>query len=137
MSCSLNSDPIQLNEQQRQKLQEFIQNGDTEGGWKYLAGLGDRYADDASAIIGSEGEGIHLWMKNAVEHIWKETVGQAAYDTKFSDVAAQHFKQYVTLIENGDGNLPNTQQIENSYKDALEENGLSYAEETVQLNLVN
>ena len=125
MSCSLNSDPIQLNEQQRQKLQEFIQNGDTEGGWKYLAGLGDRYADDASAIIGSEGEGIHLWMKNAVEHIWKETVGQAAYDTKFSDVAAQHFKQYVTLIENGDGNLPNTQQIENSYKDALEENGLS------------
>ena len=44
---------VVLTQAQIQTLRGYVRRGDTYGGWRYLAGRGDRYADNAAAIIGS------------------------------------------------------------------------------------
>ena len=117
---------VVLTQAQIQTLRGYVRRGDTYGGWRYLAGLGDRYADNAAAIIGSSEDlnGLNLWMKKAVEHLWDDTAGREARLEKFDRVALQHFSQYIELINGNHGRLPNTDEIEGSYYRAVTENGI-------------
>ncbi|HEZ4452644.1 TPA: hypothetical protein WIJ83_001786, partial [Neisseria meningitidis] len=48
----MNEGEVVLTPEQIQTLRGYAFRGDTYGGWRYLANLGDRYADDAAAIVG-------------------------------------------------------------------------------------
>lgn len=107
-------------------MRGYINRKDTYGGWRYLANSGDRYADNAAGIVGKANlDGFDLWMKKAVENLWDDTVGQEVRLEKFDDVALQHFKQYVDLIDDKNGRLPNTSEIKKSYYKAVTINGVS------------
>lgn len=118
---------IKLTPSQINDLRGYVSRGDTYGGWKYLDNLGDRYADNAAGIIGSDDSlnGLDLWMKKSVENLWDLTVGREVRLQQFDKVASQHFKQYVETIVDNHGYLPSTAQIEKSYHKAVTENGVS------------
>ncbi|RQK16677.1 iron-regulated protein FrpC, partial [Neisseria meningitidis] len=123
----MNEGEVVLTPEQIQTLYGYAFRGDTYGGWRYLANLGDRYADDAAAIVGKDTNlnGLNLWMKKGVENLWDDTVGKKTRLEKFDRVALQHFSQYVDLINENNGRLPNTSEIERSYYKAVTENGVS------------
>ncbi|MBG8766749.1 calcium-binding protein, partial [Neisseria meningitidis] len=123
----MNEGEVVLTPEQIQTLRGYAFRGDTYGGWRYLANLGDRYADDAAAIVGKDANlnGLNLWMKKGVENLWDDTVGKKTRLEKFDRVALQHFSQYVDLINENNGRLPNTSEIERSYYKAVTENGVS------------
>lgn len=50
----MNEGEVVLTPEQIQTLRGYASRGDTYGGWRYLANLGDRYADDAAAIVGKD-----------------------------------------------------------------------------------
>ena len=83
---------VVLTQTQIQTLRGYVRRGDTYGGWRYLTGLGDRYADNAAAIIGSSEDlnGLNLWMKKAVEHLWDDTAGREARLEKFDRVCGAY-----------------------------------------------
>ncbi|HGH0089062.1 hypothetical protein [Neisseria meningitidis] len=74
----MNEGEVVLTPEQIQTLRGYAFRGDTYGGWRYLASLGDRYADDAAAIVGKDANlnGLNLWMKKGVENLWDDTVGK-------------------------------------------------------------
>lgn len=65
----MNEGEVVLTPEQIQTLYGYAFRGDTYGGWRYLANLGDRYADNAAAIVGKDANlnGLNLWMKKG----WK------------------------------------------------------------------
>ncbi|MCO6181037.1 Hint domain-containing protein [Ciceribacter sp. RN22] len=104
----------------------YVEALDYAGGWAYLASIGDNYADNASAVISatsvaSQGRIFAL----LVERHWENTAGRTAYEQKFEAVALQHFQQHVGYIRKEHGKLPTTEDIEKSYRTAVEQNGLS------------
>ncbi|HEZ5882489.1 TPA: iron-regulated protein FrpC, partial [Neisseria meningitidis] len=123
----MNEGEVVLTPEQIQTLRGYASRGDTYGGWRYLANLGDRYADDAAAIVGKDANlnGLNLWMKKGVENLWDDTVGKKTRLEKFDRVALQHFRQYARLINQNNGRLPNTSEIERSYYKAVTDNGVS------------
>ncbi|HEZ2256305.1 TPA: hypothetical protein WH401_002114 [Neisseria meningitidis] len=74
----MNEGEVVLTPEQIQTLYGYASRGDTYGGWRYLANLGDRYADNAAAIVGKDANlnGLNLWMKKGVENLWDDTVGK-------------------------------------------------------------
>lgn len=103
----------------------YSDQGDYSGGWRYLSSIGDNYADNAYAVAsgntsGSWDELMHAFVKS----YWDTVAGENAYAEKFDSVARQHFEQYVDLIGQNNFQLPNSQQIEQSYRDAVTGNGL-------------
>ncbi len=60
-----------------------------------------------------------------VENLWDDTVGKKTRLEKFDRVALQHFRQYARLINENNGRLPNTSEIERSYYKAVTDNGVS------------
>ncbi|ARB72328.1 iron-regulated protein frpC [Neisseria meningitidis] len=123
----MNEGEVVLTPEQIQTLRGYASRGDTYGGWRYLANLGDRYADNAAAIVGKDTNlnGLNLWMKKGVENLWDDTVGKKTRLEKFDRVALQHFSQYVDLINKNNGRLPNTSEIERSYYKAVTYHGVS------------
>ncbi|EJU71165.1 iron-regulated protein FrpC [Neisseria meningitidis 92045] len=123
----MNEGEVVLTPEQIQTLRGYASRGDTYGGWRYLANLGDRYADNAAAIVGKDANlnGLNLWMKKGVENLWDDTVGKKTRLEKFDRVALQHFSQYVDLINKNNGRLPNTSEIERSYYKAVTYHGVS------------
>lgn len=123
----MNEREVVLTPEQIQTLRGYASRGDTYGGWRYLANLGDRYADNAAAIVGKDTNlnGLNLWMKKGVENLWDDTVGKKTRLEKFDRVALQHFRQYARLINENNGRLPNTSEIERSYYKAVTDNGVS------------
>ncbi|MFT0214097.1 hypothetical protein VQ643_16110 [Pseudomonas sp. F1_0610] len=99
-----------LTEKQIINLKEFSDKKDYKGGWKYLASLGDSYADNAAVVTGEpvNKAGLDYLMQRMVQHIWINTVGWENYSNKFESVAARHFENYVRLIKENDGVLPKT-----------------------------
>ncbi|MCL5683446.1 iron-regulated FrpC domain protein [Neisseria meningitidis] len=91
----MNEGEVVLTPEQIQTLYGYASRGDTYGGWRYLANLGDRYADNAAAIVGKDANlnGLNLWMKKGVENLWDDTVGKKTRLEKFDRVALQHFSQ--------------------------------------------
>ncbi|TRB07119.1 hypothetical protein EXN61_08265 [Agrobacterium tumefaciens] len=115
---------------QYEVIRQYADAGDYKSGWKYLSSIGDNYADNAYGVTnvdyGSMGEMLSssLWMKSLVRFHWIRTAGEDNYNAKFSSVAVQHFQQYVDYIGSNRFLLPNTQQIEQSYRAAVVGNGL-------------
>lgn len=117
--------------EQRQLLQSYIDNNNYQGGWKYLAEIGDNYADNAYAVTTGcsvsasfLGQQYDQLMQYVVRSYWDTVAGPEAYNQKFDDVALQHFQQYVSIINFNNGELPDSQQIEKSYRDAVVLNDL-------------
>jgi hypothetical protein len=109
----------------------LAKSGDTIGAWSILASEGDNYAVNAAEIINENSASL---SKQLVENIWISAGERSAYnDGTFEKVANLHLNNYLeTMFEkNQQGNLeftgilPNTKQIENSYKTALKENNVS------------
>ncbi len=99
--------------------------------YQVLAGAGDIYSFWGAQIVAPDIPIIGSFpnpMQDLVENIWEVQVpGSVA--ASFIDVAVQHQQQYLTLTRvdptgSGDFNLPTTTEIEDSYRDALSDNGL-------------
>jgi len=99
-------------------VQTFAAAGDYVGGWYYLASVGDKYADNAHAITSGTATGLDKGMELLVKNNWDNAAGAGAYEEHFGTVAKQHFKQYVRYIDPVSGKLPDSKQIEKSYRDA-------------------
>ena len=97
----------------------------TQAAWKVLAKAGDNYADKATDIVNPNSD---TFARQLVETTWKRTVGKYTFDRNFNNVANFHVAGYLaTMVKDGSftGELPNTTKIEESYKLALEEYGVS------------
>ena len=106
-------------------LDTYAQAGDYVGGWDYLASIGDNYADNAAAVTSGNATGLDKAFEVLVKVHWENTAGADAYATKFDQVARQHFRQYVTAISpTNNYTLPDSKQIERSYRDAVIDAGL-------------
>lgn len=116
---------LHITSEQYDIAQSYANTGDYVGGWNYLASIGDRYADDAAAVTSASTEGISgQFFQTLVKEHWNNTAGPDAYANKFDEVAKQHFEQYVADIGENGYQLPNSQQIEKSYRDAVTDAGL-------------
>lgn len=99
--------------------------------WKTLADAGDVYAANAYAIIAERDDPQSIYSQIVQTH-WDRVAGPEKREALFLKVGLQHAQQYAALINSGayaDGNevrytLPNTQQIEASYRQAVMDKGL-------------
>jgi hypothetical protein len=105
--------------------------GDVAGAWAVLSAAGDLYAANARDIIDEINNPISIFAKIVQVH-W-DRVAPGARQTVFSGVGLQHLTQYLDYIRdapNGTDNgeqlysLPNTEQIEASYRLAVKQHGL-------------
>lgn len=119
---------LSITAEQLAALEVYYNEYNYEGGWNYLASIGDNYADDAAAVTSTaplSGNTINDMLRTLIKTYWDVTAGPGAYDQKFKDVARQHFRQYVEDIKGSDNYLlPNTDKIGKSYVKAVSENGL-------------
>ena len=99
--------------------QSYAAVGDYVGGWNYLSTVGDKYADNAYAVTSGQATGVDKGFEVLVKNHWENTAGAGAYEQKFDKVAKQHFEQYVLVIASNGGRLPDSRQIEKSYRDAV------------------
>ena len=99
---------------------------DVAGAWKVLELAGDTYAAGAYQIINEYGDPQSAFAR-IVEAQWTlhaNAVNPDALDTLFLSVGQQHLNQYLALIRQHEEadlyRLPNTKQIEASYRAAVE-----------------
>lgn len=104
---------LSITQQQLAIAQTYAASGDYQGGWQYLASIGDNYADNAYVVTTGNGQGyFDNLMHRLVKNYWDTVAGPDAYTEKFDSVARQHFRQYVRDIANNPGNkLPDSKQI--------------------------
>ena len=116
---------LNITAEQYAVVQSYAASGNYVGGWAYLSSVGDRYADNAYAVTSGTATGVDKGFEVLVKTHWDMTAGVGAYDEKFDAVARQHFQQYVEAIDPLDGyKFPDSGQIEQSYRDAVVDNGL-------------
>lgn len=111
---------IPLESPEFKKLTWLAKEGKTAEGWQLLAELGDGYADEAYEVIAEP----RSFYGTVVRQHWANVAGMDAFAKHFKAVGIQHFQQYVEFIVSNDGRLPNTQFIEESYRQAVELAGL-------------
>ena len=113
---------LTITAEQHAIVQSYAAAGNYQGGWNYLASIGDNYADNAYAVTSGNATGvIDQGFQILVQKHWTNTAGQNAYAEKSEQVARQHFRQYVDAIGGNAGYaLPTSKQIEKSYRDAVE-----------------
>ena len=107
-----------------QQVQDRIDARDTLGAWSILAEAGDPYAIAAKDIV--DPSLSDSFTKNMVKSAWQRAMGDDAYEQHFDAVALKHVEGYLGVINrnidksNNDFiELPNTEQIEISYENAL------------------
>jgi hypothetical protein len=116
---------LAITPQQLATAQSYAAAGNYQEGWNYLASIGDNYADDAYAVTTGNAQNIRqAMMYGMVRDYWDTVAGPGAYAEKFDSVSQQHFKQYVKEIADNGGILPNTEQIEASYRKSVVNNEL-------------
>lgn len=101
--------------------------GDIAGAWNVLASADDLYAASARDIIEQIDSPTSVFAKIVQVH-W-DRVAPGARQTVFMDVGLQHLIQYLDLIQQDPSGttpsgeqqylLPNTEEIENSYRRAV------------------
>ncbi|MCU7816972.1 MAG: hypothetical protein KZQ81_17685, partial [Candidatus Thiodiazotropha sp. (ex Rostrolucina anterorostrata)] len=123
---------LRISEAVLQLAEEASNAGDIAGAWNLLSTEGDRYAGNAHDIIAEINNPSSVFAKIVQVH-W-DRVAPGARQTVFMDVGAQHLRQYLEVVSNKRANLneqgeqlyllPNTEEIEASYRQAVTENGL-------------
>jgi hypothetical protein len=103
--------------------QQLAAQGDVAGAWQELARHGDDYAVSATKIIAQKDRPQDL-LACVVDAHWRRVVGEDLKAAKFDEVAARHLRNYLALVDAGDGALPDTHAIERSYRDAVVSAGL-------------
>jgi len=105
-----------------EQANSYAQQGDVTNAWLTLANAGDSYARQAYAII-AEPDSLYARL---VETQWSLHASPEQITQKFDLVAEQHVAQYLDVIlDSGEFRLPHTLQIEQSYKQALDDNEIS------------
>ncbi len=92
--------------------------GQVQLAYQVLSSAGDNYSGWAADIVGESG-GL---FQGTVRSLWENQVSGSTQH--FDTVAAQHQSNYITILENNQGRLPTTYEIENSYVSALADSGL-------------
>ncbi|MDP1931403.1 MAG: hypothetical protein Q8L60_08100, partial [Gammaproteobacteria bacterium] len=116
---------LSITQEQLEIAQAYANAGDYKGGWQYLASIGDTYADNAYVVTTGNGKGyFDSLMHRLVKNYWDTVAGPGAYTEKFDSVARQHFEQYVRLTTDKIGVLPDSREIEQSYRDAVTDHEL-------------
>lgn len=116
---------LSITHEQLAIAESYANAGDYKGGWQCLASIGDNYADNAYVVTTGNGKGyLDNLMHRLVKNYWDTVAGPGAYTEKFDSVARQHFEQYIREIARKDGVLPDSRAIEQSYRDAVTQNGL-------------
>lgn len=111
-----------INKEFVDQAKNFLSQGDVSAAWEALSQGGDNYAGSASKITDPNGSSF---SKTLVMETWENTVGIDVFNEKFNSVAENHLSNYIEAIENSQYQLPSTSQIENSYYQALVNNGVS------------
>ena len=110
--------PHNLTQQQIDQVNALVNQGNYAAAWSQLAAYGDSYADNAADVVGTPTSITGEFMHELVQQHWENTAGVGAYEQYFNDVAERHLNNYLQLL--GDGNWPDTNEIETSYRDAVE-----------------
>ncbi|NMG35400.1 hypothetical protein GRF61_13190 [Azoarcus sp. TTM-91] len=98
----------------------YAANNDYANGWKYLASIGDQYAETAYPVAsGDYRSPLDAAFYRLVQNHWENVAGKQAIRDHFESVAAQHYAQYIKYIYGNNYNLPDSKQIEKSYRDAV------------------
>ena len=99
-----------------QAARDQLTQGNAMAAWETLANAGDRYADNAAAVLGRNGDLADRFFHDLVKNYWEATVGADAYQQKFDDLAQKHLDNYLKELEKG--LMPDTQDILTSYEGA-------------------
>ena len=105
-----------------QEARDHLSQGRVMEAWNVLAQAGDRYADNAAAVLGRNSDAADRVFELLVKSTWENTVGKDAYDSKFPAVARQHLSNYLDILQSG--RMPTTQDIITSYESAARGNDL-------------
>ena len=113
-------------------LQTKAANGQVTEAWAFLGSKGDAYAYLASKIVASDTGSMSPIARMFYEMVrsqWENTVGAGVWGgSVFDGVAKHHLENYLTFLQShpssGGYVLPNTIQIETSYRDAVTYPGL-------------
>lgn len=105
-----------------QEARDHLSQGRVMEAWNVLAQAGDRYADNAVAVLGRNSDAADRVFELLVKSTWENTVGKDAYDSKFPAVARQHLSNYLDILQSG--RMPTTQDIITSYESAARGNDL-------------
>jgi hypothetical protein len=123
---------LHITESVLEEAQALNKAGNVAGAYRVLAEAGDNYSQNALVVIEEIAAPESIYARIVQVH-W-ERVAPGALETHFMAVGQLHQSQYRELIEevsmgtNEDGEqlylLPDSIQIENSYRDALDFFGL-------------
>jgi hypothetical protein len=124
---------LRISETTLRLAEEASDAGDIAGAWNILSAAGDRYAGNARDIIAEINNPISVFAKIVQVH-W-DRVAPGARQSVFMDVGAQHLRQYLEetrKVQSGVDQeteellylLPDTEQIEYSYRRAVMFHGL-------------
>ncbi len=71
---------LSITQQQLATAQTYAASGDYQGGWQYLASVGDNYADNAHVVTsGSSRDVYDEVMNRMVKNYWDKVAGPDAY----------------------------------------------------------
>lgn len=105
------------------RARKLAEQGDIAGAWHELARHGDDYATSAAKIISQKEKPKDL-LACIVDAHWRRIVGGEVKAAKFDAVAVRHLANYLAILDETDGRLPDTRAIERSYRDAVVAEGL-------------
>ncbi|MEJ2622403.1 MAG: hypothetical protein P8163_19780 [Candidatus Thiodiazotropha sp.] len=118
---------MEITESVLEQAQALNASGDVSGAYRVLAEAGDNYSQNALVVIEEINDPESIFARIVQTH-WDRVV-PGARQTHFMAVGALHQFQYLQLIErerrglteNGEQRylLPNSIEIENSYRTAL------------------
>ncbi len=114
--------PHNIPQQVLEKLKELADNNQPMEGWKLLGQYGDRYAAIAHQVLNPNASFPYSGYRKLITNHWVNAAGYMNFHNKFSLVAAQHFKQYVSIVLKG--SYPDSDQVINSYYQAVRTYGL-------------
>jgi len=109
------------------RLQTLLEAHNIGEFWRVLGTeYHDTYADNAYAVITHPATPMGEFFGTLVKRHWENTNPNTpnAYQDSFAAVGLTHATNYLNILKNSE-NWPDTQQIEQSYRAAVEQNGLT------------